>query len=67
LHAYIDDTPFHATFSSDMARQGMVAGSAMRRAGNPDDVAEAVLFLASEGASFVTGTVVDLNGGSYFA
>jgi 3-oxoacyl-[acyl-carrier protein] reductase len=64
---YIDDTPFHATFSSDAARQAMVAGSAMRRAGNPDDVAEAVLYLASEGASFVTGTVVDLNGGSYFA
>ena len=64
---YIDDTPFHATFSSDEARAGMVAGSAVRRAGVPDDVADAVLYLASEGASFITGTVVDLNGGAYFS
>jgi 3-oxoacyl-[acyl-carrier protein] reductase len=64
---YIDDTPFHATFSTDAAREGMIAGAAMRRAGNPDDVADAVLYLASEGASFVTGTVIDLNGGSYFS
>jgi 3-oxoacyl-[acyl-carrier protein] reductase len=33
------------------------------RLGNPDDVAAAVLYLASEGASYVTGTTLDINGG----
>ncbi|HEY2595482.1 MAG TPA: SDR family oxidoreductase, partial [Chloroflexota bacterium] len=36
------------------------------RAATPEDVAKAALFLASEGASYVTGEVVDVNGGAYF-
>jgi 3-oxoacyl-[acyl-carrier protein] reductase len=64
---YISETPFHASFSSDAARMSMVESSAMRRAGNPDDIADAVVYLASPGASFLTGTVVDLNGGSHFS
>ncbi len=35
----------------------------MRRFGSVDDVAEAVLFLASEKASYITGSVLDVNGG----
>ena len=31
--------------------------------GRPEDVAEAVLFLASESASFITGEILDINGG----
>jgi len=34
--------------------------------GKPEDVAVAVLFLASSEASFITGTVLDVNGGLYF-
>jgi len=38
----------------------------VRRSGLPEDVAAAALFLASEEASYVTGEVMDVNGGIYF-
>ena len=63
---FIDDTPFHATFSSPEAQQSMIAAAAVRRAGQPMDVAAIVAYLASPEAGFLTGIVVDVNGGSYF-
>ena len=33
------------------------------RAGKPDDIARAILFLASDAASFVTGQIVTVDGG----
>lgn len=38
----------------------------MGRLGEPSDIASAVLYLASEEASFVTGLLLDVNGGMYF-
>jgi 3-oxoacyl-[acyl-carrier protein] reductase len=35
----------------------------LRKLGDPEDVASAVLYLASEGASYVTGATLDINGG----
>jgi len=63
---FIGDTPFHATFSSIDAQRAMVAQAAMGRAGEPTDIAALVSYLASPGAGFLTGVVVDVNGGSYF-
>ena len=39
--------------------------SPLNRVAKPEEVAYTVLFLASEGAEFLTGAVVDLNGASY--
>ncbi|HWW19945.1 MAG TPA: 3-oxoacyl-ACP reductase FabG [Steroidobacteraceae bacterium] len=37
----------------------------MRRAGSPDEVASLVSFLTGEGAGYITGQVVSINGGMY--
>ena len=37
----------------------------MNRLGNPDEVANTVLFLASDDASFITGTTLSVNGGHF--
>jgi 3-oxoacyl-[acyl-carrier protein] reductase len=39
--------------------------SPLGRVARPEDVAHAVLFLASPGAEFSTGTIIDVNGASY--
>lgn len=62
---FIDDTPFHETFTADEARKQIVAGIPVGRPGVPADCAGAVLWLASDAAGFVTGTIIDINGGVY--
>ena len=42
-----------------------VAGNPMRRAGRPPEIAEAVSYAVSEGAGFMTGAVIDVNGGAF--
>jgi 3-oxoacyl-[acyl-carrier protein] reductase len=37
----------------------------VKRAGRPDDVANAVAFLASEAAGFISGEVLHVSGGRY--
>lgn len=44
-------------------RQAIIEAIPLKRLGKPEDVAEAVLFLASEKAAFITGEILDVNGG----
>jgi 3-oxoacyl-[acyl-carrier protein] reductase len=61
------DTPFHETFTPKEAQNATIAGIPMGRAGYPPDVACAALWLCSEGAGWITGEIVNINGGQYFA
>jgi len=47
-----------------VAKDAYAAGVPMRRMGKPEDVAEAVAYLASDGAGFVTGQKISVNGGN---
>ena len=44
-------------------QQALVEGIAMRRIGRPDDIANAVLFFASEQAGWITGQTLAVTGG----
>lgn len=46
-------------------REGLLAGIPLGRLGTPDDVAQAVLYLASPAADYVTGMTLHVNGGMY--
>ena len=47
----------------DRIVQGMVGQTVLRRLGTPDEVAAAIAFLASDDASFVTGSALGVSGG----
>ena len=50
---------------SDAAKQGIVDQTPLGRIGTPEEVAAAVVFLASEEASYITGQVIRVNGGMH--
>jgi len=58
------DTDMTAVLSDEL-KQTMLAHIPLKRFGKPEDVAAAVKFLASDEASYITGAVLNVNGGMY--
>ena len=48
---------------SEQVKEGMLAQIPLKRAGTVKDIAEAVAFLASERAAYITGQTLSVNGG----
>jgi NAD(P)-dependent dehydrogenase (short-subunit alcohol dehydrogenase family) len=44
-------------------KAGLVAGVPLKRAGTPEEIADAIVFLSSSKASFITGQIISVNGG----
>lgn len=44
-------------------KAGLLASIPLRRAGKPDELADAITFLASDKATFITGQIISVNGG----
>lgn len=59
------DTPFHAATDRAIV-EGWKDSILMKRLGEPEEVATVIEFLASEKASFITGEIVQINGGQAF-
>ena len=58
------DTDMTAALS-DQLKENMLAHIPLKRFGKPEDIAAAVKFLASEEAGYITGAVLNVNGGMY--
>jgi 3-oxoacyl-[acyl-carrier protein] reductase len=58
------DTDMTAVLSEQL-KQNMLAHIPLKRFGKPEDIAAAVKFLASEEAGYITGAVLNVNGGMY--
>lgn len=58
-------TAFHNTHTTKASADDTIGTIPLKRAGNADDVARAVVYLASEYDGFITGATLDINGGVY--
>ena len=48
---------------SDSVKEGILAQIPMKSMGEPEDIAGTVSFLASDDAKYITGQVINVNGG----
>ncbi len=60
-------TDLHRKLSDQRRLRGWVKATPLRRNGLPEDCVAAVVFLAGDGASFITGEVIEVNGGLWLA
>ncbi|KAI9435221.1 3-oxoacyl-reductase [Russula earlei] len=60
-------TTFHDTFTKPEIRTNVANATPLRREGQAHEVADLVIYLASDQSSFITGTNIDINGGTWFS
>ena len=60
-------TTFHDIFTKPEVRTAVTNATPLRRQGEAKEVADLVAYLASEESGFITGTNIDINGGTYFS
>ena len=60
------NTTFHNTFTKAEVRTNVAASTPLRREGKAEEVGDLVLYLASDGSSFINGASIEINGGTYF-
>ncbi|SJZ88176.1 SDR family NAD(P)-dependent oxidoreductase [Sediminibacterium ginsengisoli] len=60
-------TSFHDTFTKPEIRVNVANATPLRREGKASEVADLVAYLASDESSFITGTNIDINGGTWFS
>ena len=60
------NTTFHNTFTKDEVRKNVAAATPLRREGNPSEIGDLALYLAGNASSFITGSSIEINGGTYF-
>ena len=58
-------TPFHDRFNTPEALESVRKSLPLQRLGTPDDIAGVALFLASPLSAYMTGEVVEANGGAH--
>lgn len=59
------ETRFHEQFSTPERKAKVAKQTPLKRNGTAEDVAKAIVFLASEAAQFITGEYIAVNGGLY--
>lgn len=57
------DTPIHAMHHGERFATDFAPNLPMKRAGTPEEIAEAALWLLSPAASYVTGSILNVSGG----
>ncbi|TDF92345.1 SDR family NAD(P)-dependent oxidoreductase [Paenibacillus piri] len=62
---FIEETKFHATFTSEEGKRASIAGIPLGRSGVPNDISGIVAYFASSYSSFITGETFEINGGNY--
>jgi NAD(P)-dependent dehydrogenase (short-subunit alcohol dehydrogenase family) len=61
---YVTDSEFFAGRMTEEGHASRVAATLVKRAGEPSDIAEAVRWLVGPGGGYVTGQIINVNGGS---
>jgi 3-oxoacyl-[acyl-carrier protein] reductase len=61
----IGGTPFHRDFTAPEAFAAAIKTIPVGRAGEPEDVAHVIAFLAGDGAAFLAGETIEINGGMF--